>query len=75
MIRQSIAVGKVLQTVASQIMTRFTWAAKQLHSHRDPTVPRLRMKSDMNSYKSGVNLVDNDSVRIRVAKKYLNALI
>jgi len=73
MIRQSIAVGKALQTVASQIMTRFTWAAKQLHSHRDPTMPRLRVKSDMNSYKSGINLIHNDSLPILVATENLNA--
>ena len=56
------------------IMTKYTWATKQLHSHRDPTIPCLRMKFDMNSYKGRVNLVHNDSLRIVVAKKYLEII-
>lgn len=56
-------------------MKKFTWAAKQLHSHGDPTMPRLRMKSDMNSFKSGNNLVHNYNFRILVAKEYLNTKI
>ena len=59
-----------LENIAGRIIF-VTWTSKQLHSHWNPAMPRLRMKSDTNSFKGGLHLVYNNTLSILIAYKCL----